>query len=252
MGERVNAEAEGRRRPVFLTAEWRWLAMLNYAVDPEVLAPRLPAGTELDLWRGEALVSMVAFRFLGTRLLGLPVPLHRDFDEINLRFYVRRRGPEGMRRGVVFVKEVVPKRAIAWVARRFYGENYVYAPTRHQLPGYGSATLAFEWRTGGRWQRLAADLAGASKLPDEGSEERFITEHYWGYAAQRDGGTVEYRVEHPPWTVWPAANATLDCDVAALYGGEFAPFLTVPPRSAFVATGSPVAVRWGRRLADGG
>jgi len=32
----------------FLTAEWRKLAFANYPVDPAVLQPCLPFGTELD------------------------------------------------------------------------------------------------------------------------------------------------------------------------------------------------------------
>ncbi|MDX1501098.1 MAG: DUF2071 domain-containing protein [Thermoanaerobaculia bacterium] len=246
------SDAGDDRGRVFLTAEWRWLVMLNYPVEARVLAPRVPPGTELDLWEGRPLVSMVAFRFLRTRLLGVPIPFHRDFDEINLRFYVRRRTADGVRRGVVFVKEVVPRRAIAWVARLFYGENYVYAPTRHRLPGLGDGRLEFSWRLAGRWHRLAARVDQAAELPSEESEERFVTEHYWGYAARRGGGTTEYRVEHPPWPVYPALAPELECDVAALYGPELAPFLEGPPTSAFVAAGSPVTVHWGRRLPPAG
>src|SRR5271154_3596191 len=115
---------------VFLTAEWRWLLMLNYAIDPAVLRPLVPAGVELDLWQGDALVSMVGFLFLGTRVLGVPVLWHRDFEEVNLRFYVRRETPEGWRRGVTFVREIVPRLAIAVLARVLYNEPYVACPMR--------------------------------------------------------------------------------------------------------------------------
>ena len=81
-----------------------------------------------------------------------------------------------------------------------------------------------------------------------GSEEEFITEHYWGYNRQRDGGTMEYAVEHPRWRMWAAADHRFDCDVAALYGAEFMPFLAAPASSAFLVEGSPVRVRQGRRL----
>lgn len=238
------------RRP-FLTAEWRYLAMLNYEVAPELLAPLVPAGTELDEWDGRALASMVGFRFLATRVLGVPVPGHRDFDEVNLRFYVRRRETGGAwRRGVVFVKEIVPRMAIAAVARLCYNEPYVALQMRHEIEMAGAARggpgrVAYAWRYRGRWNRLAARTEGAPAAIVDGSEEEFIAEHYWGYTAQRRGGCKEYQVEHPRWSVWRVAESELDCDVAALYGAGFAEQLAGRPRSAFVADGSEVAVHRG-------
>ena len=236
----------------FLRAEWRQLLMVNYEVDPATLAPRVPAGVVLDLYRGRALVSVVGFRFLRTRLLGIPVPLHRDFDEVNLRFYVRREMPDGtVRRGVTFVRELVPRAAIAVVARLAYNEPYVALPMRSQVPA-GAAdaagVLRFEWRRDGRWERVAACTRGDSTALISGSEAEFITEHYWGYTRQRDGGTVEYQVVHPPWRVRDAEAPELDIHVATLYGPEFVAPLAGPPASAFVATGSAVTVHRPRRL----
>lgn len=232
----------------FLTAEWRDLVMLNYEVDPQVLARRVPPGTELDVWQGRTLVSLVGFRFLHTRVLGVPIPFHRDFEEVNLRFYVRRKGPEGWRRGVVFVKEIVPKGAIAWVARTVYNENYVSLPMRHWVtpPATNAEGVAgYGWRLDGSWYTLSARIQGVPAIPPPGSEEEFITEHYWGYALQRDGSALEYQVEHPQWAVWSATGSLFEGDPGALYGPEFGPFLTGPPLSAFVAVGSPVTVRKG-------
>lgn len=237
----------------FLTAEWRDLAMLNYEADPAVLAPLVPSGTELDQWGGRTFVSVVGFRFLHTRVRGVAVPGHRDFEELNLRFYVRHRAADGWRRGVVFVKEVVPRRAIAWVARTAYNENYVALPMRHDVTvtGVGASSArraSYEWRHAQRWQRLSLEASGDPFVPAEQSEEAFITEHYWGYTRQRDGGTVEYRVEHPRWRIWRATDAALDCDVAGFYGAAFAPVLRGRPSSAFLADGSAVAVHRGQRL----
>ena len=236
--------------PPFLTAEWRWLVMLNYEVDPALLRPLVPAGTELDAWGGVTYASVVGFMFLRTRVLGVPIPFHRDFEELNLRFYVRRKGPEGWRRGGVFVKEIVPRFAIAAVARWIYNERYVALPMRHRIelePG-GGGRVEYAWRAGGRWMSVRAAAHGPAGPLVEGSEEEFITEHYWGYAAQRGGGCVEYQVEHPRWNVWRAREAALDADVAALYGPAFAEPLGAPPRSALIADGSPVVVRRGRRM----
>lgn len=236
--------------PPFLTAEWRWLLMLNYEVDPALLRPLVPAGTELDQWGGVTYASVVGFLFRRTRVLGVPIPFHVRFEELNLRFYVRRRGPEGWRRGVVFVKEVVPRFAIAAVARWVYNENYVAMPMRHRvsLDAHTGGAVEYGWRMDGRWSSLRARATGPARPLTEGSEEEFITEHYWGYAAQRDGGCVEYQVEHPRWKVWRAQGAELDADVGALYGPAFAEPLSAPPRSALIADGSPIVVRRGRRM----
>jgi len=238
--------------PRFLEAEWRDLAMLNFEIDPSLLVSRVPRGCELDTWSGRAFVSVVGFRFLRTRVLGVGIPFHRDFEEVNLRFYVRRRGGDAWRRGVVFVKELVPRPAIAFVARTVYGENYAALPMRHERARNGGAMrLAYEWRHGGRWQGLSAAFSGAPEVPGDDSEEAFITEHYWGYSRPSDGSTVEYQVEHPRWAVWRASETQLACDVAALYGPEFVPALARRPSTAFVADGSPVVVRRGRRLENG-
>jgi len=237
---------------IFLTAKWHHLVMLNYEIDPAVLAPHVPAATELDSWGGRTFVSMVGFRFLETRVFGVPIPFHVNFDEVNLRFYVRRAAADGVRRGVVFVREIVPRRAIAWVARTVYGENYVALPMSHELaiPASDgrSGRAMYAWRTRERWNRIAVEFEGVPVLPAPGSEEEFITEHYWGYARQPGASTIEYRVEHPQWRAWRATSADLDCDVATFYGREFASALRGPPSSAFIAEGSAVTVGRGVRL----
>jgi uncharacterized protein YqjF (DUF2071 family) len=225
----------------FLTAEWRSLALLNYEVDPAILTCHVPAGTELDSYKGVFYVSVVGFLFLRTRVLGAPIPWHQDFEEVNLRFYVRRND----RRGVVFLKEIVPKRAIAAIARLLYNENYIALPMSHCLDGN---LVEYRWRYPGNWNHLRVEPTGEPALADPGSLEEFITEHYWGYSRQRDGGCLEYRVEHAPWRLWQSKSADLCCDAGGLYGLEFATTLSHPPQSAIVAEGSPVAVYRGVRI----
>ncbi len=180
----------------FLTADWRYLVMLNYSADPAILRPLVPAGTELDAREGETLLSLVGFRFLGLRVLGLPIPLHRDFDEINLRFYVRRAAKEGWRRGVVFVKELVPRAAITWMARRLFNENYETAPVSHvvDLPDGASRPIgrvSYAWKLHGE-HALGVHVEGESEPIGAGSHEEFVSERHWGYTRQRDGDTLEY------------------------------------------------------------
>ena len=223
--------------------------MLNYEVSPDLLEPLVPAGVELDRWSGTLYVSVVGFLFRDTRVLGVSIPWHRTFEEVNLRFYVRRHTGDDVRRGVVFIRELVPRSAIAIVARLLYNEPYRALPMRRRalrtsrdMVDHVELDLEYAWRTSGGWAAVRARTAGPSRPLADGSEEEFITEHYWGYTRQRDGGTVEYRVAHPRWNVWTATDARLDGDVVSVYGSAFARALAGPPRSAFVADGSAVNV----------
>lgn len=237
-------------RPL-LSAEWRNLAMLNYEVDRRVLAPYLPAGTELDDFNGAAYASIVGFQFLRARFLGLAVPLHTNFVEVNLRFYVRRRAAEGWRRGVVFIRELAPRRAVALVANLLYGERYVTVPMSSRIePGDGDVPrrVEYAWRHRRRYGLVAVETDGPARALEPGSHEHYIAEHYWGYSALSRGRTKEYLVAHPSWRVSSAASATFQCDAAALYGEPLAECLSGPPASAFWADGSPVRVYRGVRL----
>lgn len=239
--------------PVFLTAEWRHLAMLNYEIDPAVLAPFVPAKTELDYWDDRTFVSIVGFLFQNTRLLGFPIPFHRNFEEINLRFYVRRHVNGEWRRAVVFIREIVPRHTIAFIARTIYNEPYLALPTsnwiQHSLGRPDEIqSAAYFWNFHDRNNFVKLTTRGQAQSLAAGSEQEFITEHYWGYTAQRDGSTLEYRVEHPRWRVWEAEKSELECDVSALYGRQFRAILNTQPSSAFLAEGSAVKVYRGVRL----
>ena len=216
--------------------------MLNFVVDPKIVAPLVPPGTEIDFENGKTFLSVVGFLFLDTRLLGLPIPLHRDFEEVNLRFYVRKKSADTWRRGVVFVRELVPRRAIALVARTFYGENYLALPMKHQIDHIDpNLSVEYSWRRGRKWDSIKMRATGDAQIIPAGSHAEFITEHYWGYTCFR-GGCSEYRVEHPRWKTWNANQFELSADVAALYGEQFVETLSAAPRSAFIADGSPITV----------
>jgi uncharacterized protein YqjF (DUF2071 family) len=233
---------------VFFTAQWRNLAMLNFEFDPDLLAPFVPRGLELDLFRGRAYASIVGFAFLDAKVFGLALPGHRAFPELNLRTYVRRELADETRRGVVFLKEIVNRRLVAWAARKFYYENYLALPMDHsplrEDPWPARSEVSYAWRTGTRSNQVAIEPAGPPQLPEPGSLEEFIVEHYWGYSRTPAGSALEYRVEHPPWRIALADRFTWNCDAAAIYGAELASCLTTPA-SAFLADGSPVRVYCG-------
>lgn len=228
--------------------------MLNYQVDPALLIPLVPSGTELDSFEGNTYMSLLAFRFCRTKLLGkFPIPFHTDFDEINLRFYVRRRMNGEIRRGVVFVAELVPKQAIATIARMVYGENYRRASIWHGAEvGESRRTFVYSWRVHTDSCHISVETEGLPCRPNARTLEEFITEHYWGYTPRPSRGCVEYRVAHEPWRVWRAGKASFEGDSSSYYGSDFNAVLQRPPDSAFVAEGSAVTVFRGNRIRGDG
>lgn len=234
----------------FLTAEWRNLIMLNYTVDPEILKPHLPAFTELDLWQGKCLVSMVGFLFRETRVLGVKWPWHVNFEEVNLRFYVRHFDGKQWKRGAVFISEIVPKPLIALIANNLYNEHYRALPMRHSITNTGADQTQFlyEWKVKGSWNKIGATVANSLKPIVPGSAEEFIFEHYWGYNRINDYKTMQYEVEHVSWQVAEVKDYVFEADIKELYGEDFVPYLTVRPYSAFWANGSDVSVRVANKL----
>ena len=242
---------------VFLSSEWRCLAMLNYRVPPELLAPYVPPGTTLDLFQGAAYASVVGLLFRNTRVMGVPIPFHRHFEEVNLRIYVQRETSNEVRHGVTFIRELVARRAVALAARLSYNEPYRRLPMRYHFgkidPDGRPLSVEYAWRLNGEWSGLRCAPDGNSIVAQPGSEEDFITNHYWGYTKRRDGGTTEYEVRHPPWRVWSATQPMLVGGLSAVYGDAFARALDGPPHSAFFTTGSrvtvhtPTKLRLGRR-----
>jgi uncharacterized protein YqjF (DUF2071 family) len=186
---------------------------------------------------------------LKTKVFGISFPFHRNFDEVNLRFYVRRQHEMGVRRGVVFIREIVPRRFIAMVARTFYGERYVALPMQNRIQSDGpESAVEYRWKFNKRWNTLCLRANGNPALPESGSQEEFITEHYWGYVAQNDGGCIEYQVRHPQWKIWATTDARFDGRMEELYGSELNAVLARSPTSAFYAEGSAVSVYPVRRL----
>jgi len=234
----------------FLTAEWRTLLMFNYAVDPAVIQCYVPRGTSLDTYDGKTYVSVVGFMFVNARLGGIPIPFHRHFEEVNLRFYVKRDIDGTTRHSVVFIKQIVPRWAVAAVAKHIYNENFHSLPMDHSEPEIitDGSEIVYRWKLANRWNTLSARVSGNAHTPEPDSLEHFISEHYLAHSIQKDGGTLEYRVYHPMWNIWDVRDPVLDADIAALYGPTFTPVLSKPPDSAFLADGSRVTVFRGVRL----
>lgn len=228
---------------VFLTAEWSKLIMANYAIDPAILSPFLPQQTELDFRDRICYVSLVGFMFLNTRLKGLKIPFHSDFEEVNLRFYVRFKDGGEWKRGTVFIKEIVPKPAIAFVANTIYGEKYETRPMRHSLVEQGhTQTLEYAWKNKS-WNKISVKAGKELLNMGIGSEEEFILEHYWGLSKGRNHTTITYGVEHPRWQVYRVHESTIEVNFEDNYGSAFASLQHQKPDSVFLAQGSEILIR---------
>lgn len=228
----------------FLTAEWRKLVMVNYDVPSTILEDYLPYGTELDFWEGKCYVSLVGFMFMNTRVKGCKMPGHINFEEVNLRFYVIRKDENGeKKRGVVFIKEIVPKPLITMIANKVYKENYETRPMEHHWKlSDAKIEVGYRWYIGNQEQRMFVEADSMSLDLIKGSKEEFITEHYWGYAKAKKECTNEYQVKHPPWKIYPVKRASISVDFDLNYGSSFAFLNAKQPASVFLAEGSQISV----------
>lgn len=227
----------------FLKAEWRKLALANYIIDKNLLLKYLPAGTEPDLWKGNCYVSLVGFMFINTKLLGLKIPFHSNFEEVNLRFYVKRFANGKWKRGVVFIKEIVPKPALAFVANTFYNENYETLPMDHSWSmNENNRMVQYKWKKFGNWNfiKVTAGTNTFGITPD--SETEFIIEHYWGYAKVNEHKSNEYEVTHPKWEVYEVNDYEIKVDFGNVYGEEFEFLNAISPNSVMLAEGSEITV----------
>lgn len=233
----------------FLTAEWRKLAIANYVIDKDILIPYLPAGTEIDLFNGDCYVSLVGFLFKETKLLGVRVPFHANFEEVNLRFYVKYKEGEVWKRGVCFIKEIVPRFALALIANVVYKEHYEWMPMKHRFfEGETVRSVEYEWKCKNSWQKFAINAAvDLSEIVVE-SEAEFITEHYWGYTKNTETITNEYEVKHPRWMAYKVKSFHIAVDFELNYGKDFKFLNELPPASVMLMEGSEIAVEGKRRI----
>lgn len=226
----------------FLTTEWRKLILANYRVDSSVLKNYIPNKTELDIHNGKCYVSLVGFMFLNTKVKGCKIPFHINFEEVNLRFYVKHFDGKEWKRGVVFIKEIVPKRMITLVANKVYGEKYETMKMDHKWKSdHRQITIKYEWLKGKNHSIFVNALDELNRI-EIGSEEEFITEHYWGYTKISALKTAEYEVKHPKWEVYPVINYKINVDFEQVYGKDFKFLNNLKPDSVMLAEGSEISV----------
>ena len=233
----------------FLQAEWRKLIMANYLISPEKIQKYVPKGTEPDLWNGNCYLSLVGFMFQNTKVLGIKVPFHVNFEEVNLRFYVKRKENNEWKRGVVFIKEIVPKPAITLVANTLYKENYETQKMDHNWNFTDELKASYQWTAKDQWQKIQVTAKNSPVELQEGSEAEFIAEHYWGYAKISENETMEYEVTHPKWKKYPVTEFSIDVNFEKVYGEEFSSLTSQKPASVYFIEGSKITVEKNRRIA---
>ncbi len=227
----------------FLKAEWRKLAIANYAIDPAVLQKYIPHKTELDLWNNTCYVSLIGFMFKNTKVLGLKVPFHIDFEEVNLRFYVKYFENNTWKRGVVFIKELVPKSALSFVANAFYDEHYQTVPMNHKWELIDeNIKVTYHWKYNNNEQKISVLAENNLQEIFPNSETEFITEHYWGYTKVNENKTFEYEVTHPKWQTYKVKEFDINVDFGLVYGADFAFLNNLKPNSVMLAEGSEITV----------
>jgi uncharacterized protein YqjF (DUF2071 family) len=233
----------------FLKAEWNNLAMINYEIDPQILEKYVPKGTEIDFWNGKCYVSFIGFLFENVRVLAIKVPFHSNFEEVNLRFYVKRFENGVWKRGTVFISEIVPKYAVSFVANTFYSEHYRTFPMKHNLiDNENSREFIYQWKVNNNWNTIHVETNKKPISIDPGSEAEFITEHYFGYIKINENETFEYPVTHPRWQQLEVLNNKSVIDFEGVYGKEFAFIKELKPASVFLAIGSKITIENKRKI----
>lgn len=234
----------------FLSGHCSHIILLNYGIDPTLLSPHLPPSIEADLFNGRGYLSLVGLQFHDLRAGGLPLPFYRHYAQVNLRGYVRRRLGNGTwRHGVVFIRQIVPHRLIAWAARRLFHETVV----AHRIDcvtamdGQGGDAVEYGWHCRDQRHSIKALLRPQPRWAVPSAEQDFFVNRHWGYSAQQSKGGLEYRFDHPPWQAFQSPAAETAASVGDFYGSPFDDILKRPPDSAFASNGSMIALHHGQR-----
>jgi len=229
-------------------ADWRKLIMANYIIDPALLYPFVPKGTTLDFWENECYISLVGFMFQKSKLNGIPIPFHQSFEEVNLRFYVKRMEGELQKRGVVFIKEFVPKPAVTFIANGIFHEHYETNPMKHEWDLHADhQRIQYSWKKN-KWHSIEVMTDVKSQPLTPGSKEDFFTEHYWGYTKLNEETTLEYFVDHHPWEIYPTQSFSINVDFEMCYGPAFGFLGNQRPTSIFLAEGSQIFLQKNQML----
>lgn len=210
--------------PVLMSQDWRDLAFLHWAVDPDLVRPLLPEGVEPDLLDGRTYVGLVPFTMVDAGPgREHPVPWLGTFLETNVRLYSRdRRG----RPGVVFRSLDCDRLGVVLGARAGFGTPYRFARMRHDVLPHPDG-VRHRWASQVRWPRDGAGAPGPhpSTRIDLVVGERcapteldvFLTAR-WALHTTVAGRPLYIRNTHDPWPLHDARLLDLDDELVAAAG----------------------------------
>ena len=205
-----------KAKNIFMTGHWEDLIMVTFEVDKAILEPYLPKDTEIDLFNGKALMSMVAFTFSKVKFFGIKVPFHQQFGQINFRFYAKSKTDDT--KGVVFIKEFAPKPLIASVANLCYNEPYFYKSIRrNKTLKQGRINMKYSY---GNLKIKASAKEKTGKL-NPNTLKHFVVDRYIAYIKSYSGKTVQYKINHRPWELYDATSVTIENDILSLLPKKF-------------------------------
>lgn len=227
-----------------LTAEWTNLLVATFETDKNLLQKFLPAKTELSDWNGKHFMSIVGFMFSKPRLLNITSPFYRKFEEVNLRFYVRRKEKNKWKNGVVFIKEIAPSPLVGLVAKWLYHESFISLPMKHNLNiTDAERNIEYRWKIGHSWNYIKIQASLSHSLSPH-TIEAFIADRHWAYTKAGDHRTFEFEIEHSPWNIFPSHSFEMNLDAAKIYGSEFAEYFHQKPLTVFLMDGSQTKVSY--------
>lgn len=222
---------------IFMTGNWENLIMSTYQVNSDLLKPYLPKDTEIDLYKGKALVSIVAFTFSEVCFFGIKIPCHQKFGQINFRFYVKSKIDD--KKGVVFIKEFAPKPLIALTAKLFYNEPYKYKKINYGIfKSNKTIKITYQYKS----IKLTAHSSINTIKQKQNTLEHFVVDRYIAFIKNRKGKTLQYKINHKPWRLMKSANISVNNDILDMMPSKFKNAKHV---SSFFVDGSNVTVEKG-------
>jgi uncharacterized protein YqjF (DUF2071 family) len=197
---------------------WHDLLFAHWPLDPDVLARRIPAEFNLDLFDGKAWLAVVPFYMTDVAMRGTPaLPWISSFPELNVRTYVR----VDDKPGVFFFSLDAGNRLAAlaawWVFRLPYFSADMTAYRSPEEVRYRSRRRQAE-RTA-EFEAMYRPV-GPVFTAREGSLDYFLTERYCLYACDRKTRPYRLEIHHRPWMLQSATAEFFRNTMARVNGIE--------------------------------
>jgi uncharacterized protein YqjF (DUF2071 family) len=190
-------------RPWALAMRWHDLLFMHWPLRPEALRPLIPPSLHLDTFDGAAWLGVIPFHMTGVRPHYLPaLPWFSAFPELNVRTYVTVEGKPGVWFFSLDATNALAVRGARFLFRLPYHDARMVSVRRTGVVYYSSCRT----HHGAAAAELVAryrPIGPAAPAP-EGSIDRWLTDRYCLYAANRRGGVWRCEINHARWPLQPA------------------------------------------------